>query len=400
MRKLILAGMILALALLIGGVLLTFAPPEGEIALAVVQFQPSDSKEENLRRIEGYLRQAGERSADLVLFPELATAFYPQADLTGALNYYRANAEPIPGPTTQLMARLAAEYGMYISWGMAELSGEKLYNSQVLVGPEGVVGVYRKIHLVPGLEEAIFTPGERLEVYDTALGKVAIMICFDRRFPELARTYSLMGAEIILIAAATPDRAVDQHILATRAYENSVWLLFANQAGPGMHGESRIVDPTGRTRVQAGGSGERILLLSLRRSELEKDWSLLERRRPEVYAEVPVFYPTTKEGVIDFVVAVVLHYRTEGKELYITPEPLPRGTVVRSWTREVRRLPAPEWLVFIDDFPTANWEHPCRYVFVDATTWRYVVIEEESPPRNLELERVSSITPLSLPSLP
>ena len=138
-----------------------------------------------------------------------------------------------------------------------------------------------------------------------------------------------------------------------------------------MHGDSRIIDPYGRTWAQASGDREEVLWLSIGRSEITKDEYLLKRRSPEVYTEVPIMYPPTKEEIIEIVVTEVLYNETEGKELYIMPEPLPPGTVIWSWTQEIRRLPAEEWLVFIDDFPMANWEHSCRYVFVDNTKRTY-----------------------------
>lgn len=379
---------------------IALASPADPVNIAVVQFRPQRDKTKNLKRMENYLEDAGGKGAHLVLFPELATTYYPWSSPTGeASKYYRENAELIPqGKTTQMMTELAVKHEMFISWGMVEKAGnsDKLYNSQVLIGPGGeVIAVYRKIHLVPGIEEAIFTSGDQIKIHDTAIGKIAIMICYDRRFPELARTYSLMGAEIILVPAATTDRFIDQYILATRAYENSTWLIFANQVGsqPGgfwgvMHGDSRIIDPDGQTRVMASGDEEEIIWLTIEESEIDKPENLLKRRKPGVYKKVPVLYPPTKDEIVQMVVEEVLDDQIDEKEIYITPNPLPAGTIVKNWTQKIRKLPGKEWLVFINDQPEANWEHPCRYVFVNNVDRTYVVIDANSPPRNLKLEKV------------
>jgi len=376
------------------------APEDGGIVLAVAQVVPSLDKAANLDLVESLIIQAASVGADVLVMPELATTAYPWGTDEDVRSYLASNAEPIPGGETPTrLAELARAHEMVLCFGMVEADpgGDEIYNSMVLIDADGELrGVYRKVHLVPGIEEALFVAGDRIEVHDTAVGSIGIMVCYDRRFPELGRTYALLGARILAVGAASADEFVDTHILATRAYENAAWLLFANQAGhpaggqaSPMHGGSRIVDPNGRIRAEATGEGNELVWLRVDREELATERRLLGAARPDVYAQVPAMLWATADEAAEIATRALELDETPDVAAYILPRRLDAGETVVNWGGAVRQVDAASWLVFIDDQPGANWEHPCRFAFVDALTRELVVVEATSPPQRFaEMQRL------------
>ncbi len=181
---------------------------------------------------------------------------------------------------------------------MLERDGDLLYNSAVLVGPDGLVGSYRKTHL-PFLGVDRFTaPGDELPVYDTPLGRIGLEICYDLRFPEATRTLALKGAEIVAHPTNFPlaARVQTELITVARAAENRIFLLTANRVGKERRGEfcgwSQIVDPYGRRLAEAGETEEALLLAEIDVEQArDKDYVipgeyelyLFGDRRPELY---------------------------------------------------------------------------------------------------------------------
>ena len=363
-----------------------------EVNIAIVQFQPGLDKQINLARLGAFIERAGLAGAELVVLPELCTTGHPALDSDGGpAAYYAENAEPVPGgATTSFMSSLAVRFAMWISWGMVEQDSStgEMYDSQVLMGPEGwVVGVYRKIHLAPGPEEEIFSPGKVISTYTTQLGEIGMMLSYDVIFPELARTYALLGADLLIVAAAS-NRMMEECILTVRAHENSTWLVFADQISaqpdelPGiLHGNSQVIDAHGNPVAMASADAEEVLSVTVDLTREIED-SLLQRRMAEVYARLPVIYPLNRSEAIGLIVQEILRGHVTGKRVYLSSGPLPAGTRIQSWTEEIRELPNGEWMAFIDDSPDVNWEHPCRYVFIDEVTRDFWVIEATSPPRN------------------
>jgi 5-aminopentanamidase len=258
----------------------------GWIQTEPVYGDPAD----NLRRIEGIIEAGG---ADLWVLPELFSTGY----LFGDRKELERLAEPVPdGPVTRGLLRLAARSGTAIIAGLAERSRDgHLYNSAVAVDRSGVKACYRKIHLFD-YEKEWFDPGDGpFVVVELAGARVGLMICWDWRFPEAARTLALAGAQVI----AHPSNLVlpfCQAAMVTRAMENRVFTATVNRIGTeeraGLRltftGGSRIVAPDGS--VLSDGPAERaasgIVTIDLTLADVKRVTShndLLADRRPEFY---------------------------------------------------------------------------------------------------------------------
>ncbi|HEY0186431.1 MAG TPA: nitrilase family protein [Cellulomonas sp.] len=139
------------------------------------------------------VRSAADAGADLVVLPEAASAGYMFTDAAHA----RSLAQGLDGPTIAAWAGLAAQTGTWICGGFTELDGDRVFNSAALVGPDGVVGVYRKVHLWND-EKRLYSPGDLgFPVFETPIGRIGMMICYDAWFPESMRSLGLAGADLI-----------------------------------------------------------------------------------------------------------------------------------------------------------------------------------------------------------
>ncbi len=229
------------------------------IRVGAIQFRPIlGDLEKNRKKIGQLLEKAYEQEIDIVVLPELSNSGYNFASRDDALN----TSEPIPdGETTKLCEKLAMEYHMHIVVGINEKEGNSLYNSAVLVGPNGYIGKYRKVHLFMR-EKEIFKRGDKFYVYDTPKAKIGIMICFDWIFPEAARSLMLQGAELI----AHPVNLVLpywQNVCPLRALENRIYIVSANRIGIegdlSFTGQSIIVNPRGEIIARASRTHEEII---------------------------------------------------------------------------------------------------------------------------------------------
>ncbi|MBN1773995.1 MAG: acyltransferase [Deltaproteobacteria bacterium] len=257
--------------------------------IGLYQFAPEfGAVERNLERIVGTVRGA---EAELWVLPELATTGYLFADRAECA----ALAETIPGPTTEALAALSRERGTRSVAGLAERLGDRVYNSAAYVGPEGVVAVYRKVHLFDR-ERLCFDPGpEPFRVHPLGDFRLGMMICFDWMFPEAARSLALQGADLI----AHPTNLVlpyCQAAMVTRALENGVACATCNRIGTERRagveltftGRSQVLDPRGRLLGQAAADAEETLVVEVDLAPA-RDKRITERndrlgdRRPELY---------------------------------------------------------------------------------------------------------------------
>ena len=153
------------------------------IACAQIDCVLGDPKT-NLQKIISTIRSAAEREAKLVMFPECALTGYAYNSLAEAIPF----AETIDGPSSQAVAEVCRDTGAYAVVGFIEAAEDKFYNAAMLVGPDGVVGGYRKVHLPFIGIDRFLTPGDRqFEVFDLPFGKIGMNICYDISFPEAAR---------------------------------------------------------------------------------------------------------------------------------------------------------------------------------------------------------------------
>ncbi len=206
--------------------------------------------------------------ADLIVLPELCVSgyqFVSQAEV-------RELAEPIPdGPTTARLAEIARKKRMVVVAGLAERAGSLLYNSAVVVGPNGFIGSYRKTHLF--FEETLFfTPGDTgFRVWDIGPARIGVMICFDWYYPESARTLALKGADIIchpsnLVLPNCPDS------MPVRCLENRVFSVTCNRTGTESRGgktplvyigNSEVVNPRGEILHRSPRDQEEVCIVEI-----------------------------------------------------------------------------------------------------------------------------------------
>jgi predicted amidohydrolase len=263
--------------------------------VAVAQTEPRlGENERNLEAGLARFEEAVAAGAELLVLPECAIPGYMFDSLEEAMPY----AEEIPGPTTEALEAACRRLGAHVVCGLLERDGNVLYNAAVLVGPDGLIGSYRKTHLPFLGVDRFVTPGDELSVYETALGRIGLEICYDLRFPEVTRTLALRGADIVAHPTNFPMAAKVQTELVTvaRAAENRIYLLTANRVGKERRGEfcgwSQIVDPFGKRLAEADVTEETLLVADVDVEKArDKDYVipgeyelyLFGDRRPELY---------------------------------------------------------------------------------------------------------------------
>jgi predicted amidohydrolase len=256
--------------------------------LAVVQTNPIFGKNEvNVHTATERMREV---PADLYVLPELFNTGY---NFTTPDEIDRV-AEKSDGATFRAMRGLAQRNSCYIAYGFAERA-DHIYNTAALVGPSGLLGIYRKVHLFDR-ENLFFKPGNLgFPVFELPFGNVGLMICFDWIYPEAARTLALKGAHLIahpsnLVLPYCPDAMV------TRGLENGVFIATANRVGRENRGDvdlrfigtSEIVSPEGEVLARLGKEEEGIAVVEIDPKDAETKKinqfnDLLTGRRPDQY---------------------------------------------------------------------------------------------------------------------
>ena len=226
------------------------------LSLLLAQTGPKlGNKERNLKQISEQASKARKKNVDLLIFPELHLTGYTMRDEVSHL------AESIPGPSTRKVETLAREHDVHIVFGMPEESEVKgvIHNTAVFVGPKGLVGRYRKIHLPTHSvfeERRYYRPGQEASVFRTDIGIIGLNICYDLYFPELTRLQALQGAELVVCISASPGlrRRFFEGFCLSRAMENAVYLAYINRVGieEGLQfwGGSRVIAPNGSVLAQ------------------------------------------------------------------------------------------------------------------------------------------------------
>jgi predicted amidohydrolase len=260
------------------------------LRLGVFQFAPRFGETEaNLQTLVGILAVV---EADLVVAPELALSGY----LFRSREEVERLSEPVPGPSTERLAAALRRSGARLVVGLAERSGGALFNSAVLVGPHGVEGVYRKVHLF-NEEKLYFAPGDGgFPLYKLGDVPIGLLVCFDHMFPEAARTLALAGAQVICHPSNLVLPEYGQLTTRVRAIENRVFWALANRYGTetrgcqSLHftGASQITAQDGKVLVRAPEAEDCLLVVEIEPGRaadkrVAEHNDLLADRRPEVY---------------------------------------------------------------------------------------------------------------------
>ncbi len=265
--------------------------------IALIQQHATADQEANTQRGVTALELAAAEGAHLVVFPELAfQRFFPQR-CRG--EQPAPHAEPIPGPTTDLFAAMAARLGVVVVLNLYERDGDRTYDSSPVLDANGrLLGVSRMIHIMEGPcfhETDFYDPGDHgAAVFDTAIGRLGVAICYDRHFPEYMRALGVRGAELVVVPQAGSlgewPSGVFEAELQIASFQNGYFGALANRVGPEecltFAGESFVTDPMGRVIARAPAGKDHILYADLDFALLEECSArrhFLPDRRPDIY---------------------------------------------------------------------------------------------------------------------
>jgi len=293
--------------------------PEDRFQIGLVQLSCSPDPDANLDKAVQRVREAARNGAQIVCLPELfRTQYFCQREDPALFDL----AETIPGPTTEAISKVAGATKTVVIVSMFEKRTRGLYhNTAVLIGSDGnIKGLYRKMHIPDDplyYEKYYFTPGDLgFKAFDTELGRIGTLVCWDQWYPEGARLTALQGAQILFYPTAIgwhpaekEQYGVAQHdawrtIQRSHAIANGVFVAVVNRVGhengnirgneargPGLEfwGRSFLADPFGRVLAEASHDREEILSAEVNLSEIEevrRNWPFLRDRRIESYAGI------------------------------------------------------------------------------------------------------------------
>lgn len=285
------------------------------VKASMVQFS-SDwlQTESNTRRMKAFAEAEAGAGQELIVFPELSNTGYitpleveepcgfPGMTYAEFAAAYMRAAETVPGPTTDALSEVARKHGAHVVVGMAQKHPSvpfSLYNSAVLIGPGGIVGVHHKMH-IPLNEKQYFYPGGTAEVFQTDLGAIGMQVCYDGRFPEITRLLALKGAEIVCslwcvpAIFTVPDAENSlKYRTYTRAQENGVYFMSCNRSGTEgktvLLGRSVVCAPDGASVAMSQSADEEVIRAELTEERLlryRSKLSIFRDRRPELYGEI------------------------------------------------------------------------------------------------------------------
>jgi beta-ureidopropionase len=268
------------------------------LRIALIQQHATGDPAENRARGRAAFLEAARAGAGLVAFAELAfSRFYPQVP---ASPESRSMAETVPGPTTDLFCGLARETAVVAVLNLFERDGDRTYDSSPVVDADGrILGITRMVHIMegPGFHErGYYTPGNQPSfVWQTAVGKIGVAICYDRHFPEYMRGLRLAGAELVVVPQAGAvgewTEGIYEAELQVAAFQNGYYAALVNRVGREgkleFAGESFVADPDGRVIARAARGRDHILFADCdfkMNAASHAARHFLEDRRPSVYA--------------------------------------------------------------------------------------------------------------------
>ena len=268
---------------------------------AVCMHAPLGEVEKNLDRIESLVSEASGEGASIVCFPELSVTGYT---LKRPADVYKGAA---PDKIMDRLVELAREARLVLIAGLIEVSdAKKPYITQVIAGPEGLIGLYRKTHLSPA-EKGVYQAGQDIEVYNFGNITFGVALCYETHFPEISAVLALKGADILFFPHASPRgdpkgkfQSWMRHLPA-RAFDNGVFVVACNQAGKTVEGFSfpgvaLVLGPDGQILEKYAGTGGEILFADLKADHLQEIRQhrmkyFIPQRRPGLYRKIVEDYP-------------------------------------------------------------------------------------------------------------
>jgi len=279
-----------------------------KVTLGLLQMGMEESPKKNLQRALGMVEKAAGRGAQIVCLPELFTTRYFAQESNGR-EEAKKSAEPLPGPASQALSEAAAKNKVVLVGGsIYEKKGAALYNtSPVFDGKGKMLGIYRKVHIPHDesfFEQDYFDPGNLgFQVFSTACGRIAPLICYDQWFPEAARSVALMGAQLAFYPTAIGTvkgveqaegnwQAAWENVMRGHAIANGMIVAAVNRCGTegsmDFWGGSFVVDAFGKTIARAGNREEMLIAqVDLAHGESVKEgWGFFRNRRPDQYGKI------------------------------------------------------------------------------------------------------------------
>ncbi|NOX86036.1 MAG: carbon-nitrogen hydrolase family protein [Chlorobi bacterium] len=269
------------------------------IKIALIQQHATDSRAENTERAIKAFEEAAAKRAQLICFAELAfEPFYPQYRASGDVTRL---AETIPGPTTDAFAKLAKKYGIVVVLNLFEKENNRTYDASPVIDADGrLLGKTRMVH-IPDYqyfhEKTYYAPGDTgAPVYDTAVGRIGVAICYDRHYPEYMRALGLAGAELVITPQAGAEGEWTEGLyeaeMQIAAFQNGYFTALCNRVGREdnlmFSGESFVCDPDGRVVAQAGTGTDEILYCDIDPEKVKTSHAkrlFFPDRREELYGE-------------------------------------------------------------------------------------------------------------------
>lgn len=251
--------------------------------------------EGNLDRCLATLADAQLAGCDLVVFSECALSAYMFTDRADAA----AAAVPVDGPAVGRLIEACARLGVHCVIGVLVIEDDRLWNTALLIGPDGLIGRYDKTHIPPLGADNFVEPGQGpYDAYATAIGSIGLQICYDWRFPEVTRSLALAGAEVVVMPTCSPATSSElaDYVPRTRAVENAVFFVMVNRVGRDgpidFVGRSQVVDPGGRVVIDAGDR-EGLVIADIDVDQASSkdrpqadglyELALMQDRRPDLY---------------------------------------------------------------------------------------------------------------------
>ncbi len=268
-----------------------------DLKVAAVCMNAAPGKvEKNLARIQAFVREASQEGADMVCFPELSVTGYT---LKNPRDIYK---ELDSDQAMDRLIRMAIDAQMVLIAGLIENSeGTGPFITQVVAGPGGLIGLYRKTHLSPH-EKAIYQPGQEIEIYSHKNTSFGVQLCYEAHFPEISTVMALMGADILFIPHASPRGDGEGKLnswlrhLTARAFDNGIFVVACNQVGKtdegfSFPGAAVVLGPNGQELAKQTGEEETILYAALESHMLQEVREhrmkyFIPSRRPDLYGKI------------------------------------------------------------------------------------------------------------------